>query len=142
MVPLFLSVSLGLSAVATGVHIMPLSITLLLAAAGIPRFGPNANPRRIVRLELVAMFAGTVVLLAAIDQDASSKVVTVPLLLMGFGIGALASQLGAVAVSAVPTRKAPKSAACRTPRPTSARRGDRVAGSVLIASLTAILLTG
>src|SRR5262249_36620369 len=32
-VPLFLSVALGLSAVATGVRLLPLSVTLLLAAA-------------------------------------------------------------------------------------------------------------
>jgi hypothetical protein len=31
-----LSVALGLSAVATGVRLLPLSITLLLAAAGVP----------------------------------------------------------------------------------------------------------
>ena len=37
---------------------MPLSITLLLAAAGIPRFLPNASPRRVVRVGLLAMFAG------------------------------------------------------------------------------------
>src|SRR6266516_3414796 len=36
-VPLFLSVALGLSAVATGVRLLPLSITLLLAAAGVPK---------------------------------------------------------------------------------------------------------
>jgi Major Facilitator Superfamily len=36
-VPLLLSVALGLSAVATGVRLLPLSITLLLAAAGIPK---------------------------------------------------------------------------------------------------------
>ena len=53
--------SLGLSAIDTGVRILPLSITLLLAAAGIPRFFPNASPRRVVRLGLLAMFAGIVV---------------------------------------------------------------------------------
>ena len=34
-VPLFLSVALGLSAGETGVRIMPLSITLLIAAVGV-----------------------------------------------------------------------------------------------------------
>ncbi len=58
VVPLFLSVSLGLSAIDTGVRLLPLSITLLIAAAGIPRFRPDANPRRVVRLALLAMFAG------------------------------------------------------------------------------------
>ena len=49
-VPLFLSVSLGLSAIETGLRIMPLSVTLLLAAVGVPKFFPLASPRRVVRL--------------------------------------------------------------------------------------------
>ena len=48
------------------------------------------------------MFAEPVVLFAAIDDDASAEIVTLPLLLLGLGIGALASQLGSVTVSAVP----------------------------------------
>jgi MFS family permease len=68
----------------------------------------RANPRRVVRLALVAMLAGTVVLLAAIDEDASAEIVTVPLLLLGLGIGALASQLGSVTVSAVPDELSPE----------------------------------
>ena len=49
VVPLFLSVALGLSALQTGVRLLPLSVTLLLAAAGIPRLWPQASPRRVVR---------------------------------------------------------------------------------------------
>ena len=47
-VPLFLSVALGLSAIDTGVRLLPLSITLLLAAAGIPKVLPErvTAPRR------------------------------------------------------------------------------------------------
>ena len=41
-VPLFLSVALGLSAIATGVRLLPLSITLLLAAAGHSELFPHA----------------------------------------------------------------------------------------------------
>ena len=44
-VPLFLSVALGLSAIDTGVRLLPLSITLLLAAAGIPKVFPEASAR-------------------------------------------------------------------------------------------------
>ena len=143
VVPLFLSVSLGLSAIDTGVRILPLSITLLLAAAGIPRFRPNANPRRVVRLGLLAMFAGTVVLLAAIDEDASAEIVTLPLLLLGLGIGALASQLGAVTVSSVPDEQSPEVGGLQnTATNLGASLGTALAGSVLIASLTATLLAG
>ena len=46
-VPLFLSVALGVSAVAMGVRLLlPPSVTLLLAAAGVPRFFPHASLRR------------------------------------------------------------------------------------------------
>jgi MFS family permease len=143
VVPLFLSVSLGLSAIDTGVRLLPLSVTLLIAAAGIPRFRPDANPRRVVRLALLAMFAGTVVLLAAIDEDASAEIITLPLLLLGLGIGALASQLGAVTVSAVPDELSPEVGGLQnTATNIGASLGTALAGSVLIASLTATLVAG
>ena len=98
VIPLFLSVALGLSAIATGLRIMPLSITLLLAAAGIPKFFPSASPRLVVRMGLLAMLAGAVALFAGLEVGAGAEIVTVPLLLIGLGIGALASQLGSIAV--------------------------------------------
>jgi MFS family permease len=143
VVPLFLSVSLGLSAIDTGVRLLPLSVTLLIAAAGIPRFRPNANPRRVVRLALLAMLAGALVLLAGIDEDASAEIVTVPMLLLGLGIGALASQLGSVTVSAVPDDLSPEVGGLQnTATNVGASLGTALAGSVLIASLTATLLAG
>ncbi len=48
VIPLYLSVALGLSAIDTGIKITPLSLTMLLAAAGIPKFFPKASPRRVV----------------------------------------------------------------------------------------------
>jgi MFS family permease len=143
VVPLFLSVSLGLSAIDTGVRLLPLSVTLLIAAAGIPRYLPDVNPRRVVRLALLAMLAGTVVLLASIDVEASAEIVTVPMLLLGLGIGALASQLGSVTVSAVPDEASPEVGGLQnTATNVGASLGTALAGSVLIASLTATLLAG
>jgi MFS family permease len=143
VVPLFLSVSLGLSAIQTGVRLLPLSLTLLIAAAGVPRFFPSANPRRVVRLALLAMFAGDIVLLAGIDANATAAVVTVPLLLLGLGIGALASQLGAVTVSSVPDSQSPEVGGLQnTATNIGASLGTALAGSVLIATLTSTFLVG
>ena len=90
-IPLFLSVSLGLSALETGVRILPLSITLLA----------------------------------------------------GLGIGALASQLGAVTVSAVPDELSPEVGGLQnTATNLGAAVGTALAGSILIASLTAAFLQG
>jgi MFS family permease len=137
VVPLFLSVALGLSALATGLWIMPLSLTLLAAAIGIPRLLPDVPPRLIVRLGVFAMLLGAVVLLAALDPDAGPEIVAVPLLLIGLGIGALASQLGAVTVSAVPDEQSSEVGGVQnTVTNLGASIGTALAGSVLIAALT------
>ena len=70
VVPLFLSVALGLSAIQTGVRLLPLSLTLLVFAIGIPKLRPNASPRRVVRLGFVALFVGLVLLVALLDVGA------------------------------------------------------------------------
>jgi MFS family permease len=143
VIPLYLSVALGLSAIDTGIKITPLSLTMLLAAAGIPRFFPAASPRRVVELGLVAAVIGIVVLFAAMDVDASAGIVTVPLLLIGLGMGALASQLGSVSVSAVPDDQSPEVGGLQnTATQFGASLGTALAGSVLIAALTASFLTG
>lgn len=143
VVPLFLSVALGLSALATGVRLLPLSITLLAAAAGIPRLWPLASPRRITQLGLLALLGGIVSLFAALDSGAGAEITTVPMLLAGLGIGALASQLGSVTVSAVPDDQSPEVGGVQnTFTNLGASLGTALAGSILIASLTASFLSG
>jgi MFS family permease len=142
-VPLFLSVALGLSAIETGVRLLPLSITLLLAAVGIPKLFPNANPRRVVRLGFLALLAGLVVLVAALDAGAGPEVVTWPMLLAGLGVGALASQLGSVTVSAVPDEQSGEVGGLQnTLTNLGASIGTALTGAVLIAALTTSFLTG
>ncbi len=142
-VPLFLSVALGLSAVDTGVRILPLSVSLLVAAVGIPRFLPRAAPRRVARAGFLALLAGLVLLAATLQLGAGPEVVTGPLLLAGLGIGALASQLGAVTVSAVPDEQSAEVGGLQnTITNLGASVGTALAGAVLISALTTSFLTG
>ncbi len=142
-VPLFLSVALGLSAIATGVRLLPLSITLLLAAAGIPKLFPHASPRRIVRLGFLALFASLVVLVAALEAGAGPEIVTWPMLLAGLGIGALASQLGSVTVSSVPDEQSGEVGGLQnTVTNLGASIGTALAGALLISALTSSFLGG
>jgi MFS family permease len=142
VVPLYLSVCLGLSALETGARLLPLSITLLAAAIGIPKLLPNISPRLVVRIGLLALFAGTVVLLAGLDPGAGAEIVLVPLLLIGLGIGALASQLGAVTVSAVPDNESPEVGGVQnTATNLGASLGTALAGSIMIGAVTAAFLT-
>jgi len=142
-VPLFLSVALGLSAVATGVRLLPLSITLLVAAVGVPKVFPNASPRRVVQIGFLVLFTGIVVMVAALDAGAGPEIVTWPLLLAGLGVGALASQLGSVTVSAVPDEQSGEVGGLQnTVTNLGASIGTALAGAVLISALTASFLSG
>jgi MFS family permease len=143
VVPLYLSVCLGLSALATGARLLPLSLTLLAAALGIPRLWPDVSPRLVVRAGLLSLFAGTLVLLVALDADAGPEVVFVPLLLVGLGIGALASQLGSVTVSAVPDDEAPEVGGVQnTMTNLGASLGTAIAGSIMLAAVASSFVAG
>src|SRR4029453_7102269 len=85
-IPLYLSVALGLSAIDTGIKLLPLSITMLLAAAGGPKFFPTVLPRKVVNIGLGVVVVGIVWLFSVIDVEATSGIVTGPLLLIGLGL--------------------------------------------------------
>ena len=117
-------------------------MTLLAAAIGIPKLFPQVSPRLVVRLGLLSLLAGTVVLLGGLDAEAGAEIVFVPMLLVGLGIGALASQLGAVTVSAVPDDQSPEVGGVQnTMTNLGASLGTALAGSLLIATLTSSFLT-
>lgn len=143
VVPLFLSVVLELSALDTGIRLLPLSVALLLGALGVPRAFPRVAPRRAVRVGILLMLAGILVLRSGIDLDAAAAVVAIPLVLMGLGIGTLASQLGALVVSSVPESESGDVGGLQnTASNLGASLGTALAGSILIASLTSSFLTG
>jgi MFS family permease len=142
-VPLYLSVALGLTALDTGLRLLPLSITLLIAAVAIPKYWPNASPRTVVNWGLGGLLAGIVSLVLALEAGAGAEVVTVPMLLAGFGVGALASQLGAVTVSSVPDEVTGEVGGLQnTMTNLGASLGTALAGSILIAGLTTSFLQG
>jgi len=142
-IPLFLSVVLELSAIDTGIRLVPLSFSLLVLALGIPRVWPKASPRRVSRIGLLLMSAGAAVFVGGLDPGASAEIVLVPMLLIGAGIGALASQLGAVTVSAVPDEQSAEVGGLQnTATNLGASLGTALIGSILMASLASSMLEG
>jgi MFS family permease len=142
-VPLFLSIALGLSAIQTGLRLLPLSLALLVAAVGVPKFFPDVSPRRVVRLGFVFLFVGIVALAAALDVGVGPEVVSLPLLLAGLGIGALASQLGSITVAAVPEEQSTEVGGLQNSVTfLGSSIGTALAGAVLISALTSSFLTG
>ncbi|MGE0066312.1 MAG: MFS transporter [Solirubrobacterales bacterium] len=141
--PLFLSIALGLSAIETGVRLLPLSFALILSAAGIPKLFPNVSPRRMVRIGFLLMFAALVVLVAALDAGAGAEIVTWPLILAGLGMGALASQLGSVTVSSVPDEQSGEVGGLQnTLTNLGISVGTALTGAIVIAALSTSFLSG
>ncbi|MDP2288234.1 MAG: MFS transporter [Actinomycetota bacterium] len=143
VIPLYLSVVLELSAIDTGIRLMPLSISLLLAAVAIPKLWPMVSPRRVVRIGVTLMLLGILALLAGIDINSTAAVVALPLTLLGLGMGSLASQLGSVTVSGVSDERSGEVGGLQnTATNLGASLGTALAGSILIAVLTGSLIAG
>lgn len=143
LISLYLSVALGLSAIGTGVRLMPLSVTLLGAAVLIPRLWPAASPRRVARIGFGALVGGTALLLVLLHFGDRPSVVTGPLLLAGLGAGALASQLANVAVSSVPEERSGEVGGLQnTATNLGASIATALAGAVLVSALTSSFLLG
>ena len=108
-----------------------------------PKVFPHASPRRVVQIGFLALFAGIVVMVAALDVGAGPEIVTWPMLLAGLGVGALASQLGSVTVSSVPDEQSGEVGGVQnTMTNLGASIGTALAGAVLISALTASFLSG
>ena len=142
-VPLFLSISLGLSAIATGVRLLPLSLSLLLAAVGVPRLlparvaatggpgrlrAPVRRPRAPGRAAGCRRWAGDRHLAFAARRPRAR--------LAGFAAGG-------VTVSAVPENKSGEVGGLQnTGTNLGASIGTALAGALLISALTASFFAG
>jgi hypothetical protein len=97
----------------------------------------------VVQFGFVCLWVGIVVFVAALQAGAGPEIVTWPMLLVGLGIGALASQLGSVTVSSVPDEQAGEVGGLQnTITNLGASLGTALAGAVLISALTASFLNG
>jgi MFS family permease len=143
VVPLYLSVVLALSAVQTGARLLPLSMALLVSAIGIPKVLPGLSARLILRSGFGLMTIGIVLLVTKIDVGTGAEIVLIPMLLIGLGIGALASQLGALTVSSVPdSASAEVGGLQNTVTNFGASLGTALAGAILIGVLSTTFITG
>ncbi|MFF9038813.1 MFS transporter [Streptomyces sp. NPDC014892] len=100
-IPLYLQVVQGFNAFQTGLRLLPVSITMLVASLVASRLGRRAGPRRVVRLALVTLAGAIVWLLATIDPVIDDTQFALAMALLGVGMGLLASQLGNVVQSSV-----------------------------------------
>jgi EmrB/QacA subfamily drug resistance transporter len=101
VIPLYLQLVLGLSALETGIKMLPVSITMLLTSATGSRLSNRFAVRTIVRSGLIVAIAGTLILLGTIKPTLSNSGFALGMGVLGIGMGLMVSQLGNVVQSSV-----------------------------------------
>ena len=100
-IPLYLQVVQGLNAFETGLRLLPVSISMLLASMSGPLLLRVASPRRIVQVAILVLLAATLWLVSTIDPELNDASFALAMTVLGLGLGLLASQLGNVVQSSV-----------------------------------------
>lgn len=135
-IPLYLQVVQGLDAFETGLRLLPVSISMLIASMSGPLLGRLASPRRIVQCAILVLLVATVWLLASIDPRIDDLQFGLAMTILGVGMGLLASQLGNVVQSSVGERDRSAVGGLQfTAQNLGSSLGTALVGSILIGAL-------
>ena len=137
VLPVYLQVMLGLNALDTGIKLLPMSVTMFLAALFGPRIAARRSPKIVARLGFVFLAIGSAVLLGTVDIELASLPFAIGLALFGVGIGLLASQLGNVIMSSVDPAQTNQAGGLQgTAQNLGASLGTALIGAILLGALT------
>jgi len=137
VLPVYLQVMLGLNALDTGIKLLPMSVTMFLAALFGPRIAARRSPKIVARLGFVFLAVGSTFLLGTVDIELASLPFALGLALFGVGIGLLASQLGNVIMSSVDPAQTNQAGGLQgTAQNLGASLGTALIGAILLGALT------
>jgi EmrB/QacA subfamily drug resistance transporter len=136
VLPVYLQVVLGLDAFETGKRLLPMSVTMLIAALAGPKLSARLAPRLVVQIGLAAMVVAALVLVSTIDVELNETGFKLSLALFGLGAGLLMSQLGNVIMSSAPPAKTNEAGGLQgAAQNLGASLGTALIGSVLLTGL-------
>ncbi len=136
VLPVYLQVVLGLDAFETGKRLLPMSVTMLIAALAGPKLATRLSQRLIVQTGLAAMVIAALVLVGTIDVTLNETSFKLSLAFFGVGAGLMMSQLGNVIMSSAPPEKTNEAGGLQgTAQNLGASLGTALIGSVLLAGL-------
>ncbi|MBP0449297.1 MFS transporter [Kitasatospora sp. RG8] len=142
VIPLYLQVVQGLNAFETGLRLLPVSVTMLVASMCGTRLLRIASPRTIVRGGLLVLLAATLWLIAAIEPDLHGASFAGSMALLGLGMGMLASQLGNTVQSSVQEGDRSEAGGLQyTAQNLGSSLGTALIGAILIGSLAGAVTT-
>ena len=136
VLPVYLQVVLGLDAFETGKRLLPMSVTMLIAALTGPKLSARLAPRLVVQIGLAAIVVAALVLASTIDVELNETGFKLSLALFGVGAGLLMSQLGNVIMSSAPPAKTNEAGGLQgAAQNLGASLGTALIGSVLLTGL-------
>jgi MFS family permease len=137
VLPLYLQLVLEKDALHTGIAILPISVTMIIAAIAGGRIATRVSPRTIVRTGLVLLAIALVGLLASINPDLTSPLFSISLGVFGAGIGLVVSQLGNVVMSSVGAERSSEVGGLQGAAQSLGNSlGTAMIGAILLAGLT------
>ncbi len=141
-IPLYLQVVQGLDAFQTGLRLLPVSVTMLVASMSGPLLGRVAGPRAVVRLGLLVLFVAVLWLLATIRPRLDDLSFAFAMALLGLGMGLLATQLGNVVQSSVGEAERSEVGGLQyTAQNLGSSLGTALIGAILIGALVSVFTT-
>ena len=135
VVPLYLQLVLGLNALETGLKMLPISVTMLIASAAGSRLSSRFPVRTMVRAGLLTTVVAVVLLLATVQPELADGMFAFSMAVLGVGMGLIVSQLGNVVQSSVDASGRGEAGGLQY-------TGQQLGSSLGIALIGAIVLTG
>ncbi len=138
VLPLYLQLVLGKDALHTGLKILPISVTMMIAAIIGPRLATRLSPRRVVQIGMGVLLVSIPALMATISPALKSVAFAASLAGFGAGIGLTISQLGNVVMSSVPESRSSEAGGVQgVAQNLGQSLGTALIGAVLLTGLTA-----
>lgn len=141
--PVFFQSVLGLSAVQTGVAMLPMSLTLLIVSFFTAYISNFFTPKRIIQSALVIDAVAFWALSFGIGTGSSAWALVPGFLLFGLGMGLLMSQASNMTLSAVSVKQSGEASGVNsTLRQVGASLGSAIMGAILLSTLSGNLASG
>lgn len=137
ILPLYLQIVLGKDPLQTGVAVLPLSLAVFFVAMGASRLSTRVAPRLLIQVGFLCVAAGAGLLVTTIDSSFDSLPFAGSVLVVGVGLGLIASQVTNVNLaSAGPAKTSETGALQGTAQNLGSALGTAIIGSLLLGILT------
>ncbi len=135
--PMYLQMVLEYNAMAAGLSLAPLSLSMFGIALVAGKRAGNRRPAAIIRVGFVLLTVGVALLLAVVPRASTGWGLLVPLLLAGCGLGLLVSQLNNYTLSPVSEERVSEAAGVNSAAGSFGLSfGLAFAGAIMLASLS------